>query len=266
MNRLKDKVAVIYGNGAIGGAIAKAFAQEGAKIFLTGLTQAKLKAIADEIIADGGTIETAQLDALDEHAVEKHLDDVIRKAGTVDISFNALGISSKDVQHTPLIELSVESFSLPITTYTQSHFITAKAAAKRMIKQGKGVIVMHTANISQISTPYAGGRAPAWAAMESLCRSLSVECGLHGVSAVCLLTTAIPETPVINKAFKELFDVQSKAHGITQEQFDDMVAGATHRKRLTTLKELTDAAVFTASDEGSAITGTILNLTAGVIV
>jgi NAD(P)-dependent dehydrogenase (short-subunit alcohol dehydrogenase family) len=165
-----------------------------------------------------------------------------------------------------LIELSVESFSRPITTYTESHFITAKAAARRMVKQGNGVIVMHTANISRISTPFAGGRPPAWAAMEALCRSLSVECGEQGVRTVCLLTTAIPETPVIEEAFKELFEAQAKANGITIEQFNALVAGGTHRKRLTTLKELTDAAVFTASDEGSAITGTILNLTAGVIV
>jgi enoyl-[acyl-carrier-protein] reductase (NADH) len=42
--------------------------------------------------------------------------------------------------------------------------------------------------------------------------------------------------------------------------------GMTHRRRLTTLAELTNAAVFVASDQGSAITGTIVNLTAGMIV
>jgi NAD(P)-dependent dehydrogenase (short-subunit alcohol dehydrogenase family) len=266
MNRLKDKVAVIYGNGAVGGAIAKAFACEGARVFLTGLTLAKLKTIADEISSEGGVIETTQLDALDEHAVEKHMRDVIKKAGKVDISFNAIGIASKNVQHTPLIELSLENFFLPIATYTQSHFITAKVAARRMVQQKSGVIVMHTANASRVSAPFAGGRAPAWAAMEALCRSLSVECGEHGVRVVCLFTTAIPETPVIEEAFKELLEAHTKVSGITAEQFNVMVAGGTHRKRLTTLKELTDAAVFAGSDEGRAITGTILNLTAGMVV
>jgi NAD(P)-dependent dehydrogenase (short-subunit alcohol dehydrogenase family) len=265
MNKLKGKVAVVYGNGAVGGAIAKAFASEGARIFLTGLTSAKLKTIADEILFDGGEIETAQLDALDELAVEKHMNEVIGKTGKVDISFNAIGISSKNSQHIPLIELSVENFCLPITTYTRSHFITAKAAALRMVKQGNGVILMHTANISHISTPFSGGRAPAWAAMESLCRSLSVECGAHGVRAVCLLTTAIPETPVIENAFKELFNTTAKASGITWEQFYAVIESKTHRKQLTTLKELTNAAVFASSDDGSAISGAVLNLTAGMI-
>jgi NAD(P)-dependent dehydrogenase (short-subunit alcohol dehydrogenase family) len=265
MNRLKNKVAVVYGNGAVGGAIAKAFAGEGAKVFLAGLTTAKLKAIADEILFDGGAIETSRLDALNEQAVDAHMADVINKTGRIDISFNAIGIYQKDVGHIPLLDLSVEGFSLPIATYTQSHFITAKAAAKRMVKQGNGVILMHTANLSRISAPLAGGRGPAWAAMESLCRSFSVECGEHGVRVVCLFTTAIPETPIIDEAFKELYEAHAKTQGMPIEQFNAMVAGGTHRKRLTTLKELTNAAIFTASDEGSAITGTVVNLTAGMI-
>jgi len=150
--------------------------------------------------------------------------------------------------------------------YTKSHFITAKAAARRMIEQCDGVIVMHTATPGRISAPFAGGRAPAWAAMESLCRSFSVECGEHGVRAVCLLTTAIPETPVIEEAFNELYEASAKAKGITLEQFYVAIESGTHRKQLTTLKELTDAAIYVSSNEGAAITGTILNLTAGMVV
>jgi NAD(P)-dependent dehydrogenase (short-subunit alcohol dehydrogenase family) len=262
MKRLENKVAVVYGGGGVGGAIAKAFAREGAKVFLTGRTSAKIKAIADEILSNGGNIEIAQIDALDELAVEKHMREIIKKSGKIDISFNAIGISNKGFQRIPLTELSVERYSLPITTYTQSHFVTAKAAASRMVKQGRGVILMHTPNASRISPPFVGGLAPAWAAMEALCRSLSVECGQYGVRTVCLLTTSIPETPVIIEAF----EIQGKARGITSEQFHAVMEGMTHRRRLTTLEELTNAAVFVASDEGSAITGTILNLTAGMII
>ena len=262
MKRLENKVAVIYADGSIGGAIAKAFAKEGAKVFLTGRTEKKLTAIADKILLDGGKIETTKLDALDEKAVEKHMIDVIKKTGKVDISFNAIGTPQKGTQGIPLTELSLESFSLPITTYTQSHFIIAKAAASRMVKQGNGVILMHIPNASRISPPFVGGMVPAWSAIEGLCRSLSVELGQQGVRSVCLLTTGIPETPLID----EVWEIHGKAHGITIEQFHSMMEGNTHRKRLTTLNELANAAVFAASDEGSAITGTIFNLTAGMIV
>jgi NAD(P)-dependent dehydrogenase (short-subunit alcohol dehydrogenase family) len=262
MKRMENKIAVIYGDGTVGAEIAKAFAREGAKVFMTGRSEKKLSHIANEISLDGGSIEITQLDALDEHAVEKHMIEVIKKGGTVDISFNAIGIPQKGIQGIPLTELSVENFSLPITTYTRSHFITARAAASRMVKQGKGVIIMHTPNASRISSPFVGGMVPAWAAIEALGRSLSVEYGQYGVRSVCLLTTGIPETPLID----EVWEIHGKAHGITFEQFNSGMESMTHRRRLTTLAELSNAAVFVASDEGSAITGTILNLTAGMII
>lgn len=262
MKRLADKVAVIYSDGTVGSAIARYFAREGAKVFLTGRTPAKLKIVADEILSAGGEIEAAQLDALDEKAVAMHLKEVITKTGRIDISFNAIGIVQKGIQGIPITELSVESFLLPITTYTQSHFITAKAAANQMVKQGKGVILMHTPNASHLSPPFVGGMVPAWSAIEGLSRSLSVEFGRKGLRSVCLLTTGIPETPLID----EVWEIHGKAHGISFEQFHSMMEENTHRKRLTTLEELANAAVFAASDEGSAISGTILNLTAGMIV
>jgi NAD(P)-dependent dehydrogenase (short-subunit alcohol dehydrogenase family) len=262
MKRLQNKVAVVYGDGSIGAVIAKSFAREGARVFLTGRTISKLNAIAEEILSGGGDIETAKLDALDEQAVREHLNEIVRNAGKIDISFNAIGIPQKGIQGIPLTELSVESFSLPIITYSRSHFVTAKAAAQHMIKQGYGVILMHTPNASRISAPFVGGMIPAWAAIEALCRSLSVEYGEYGVRAVCLLTTGIPETSLID----EVWDIHGKAHGVSFEQFNSGMESMTHRRRLTKLTELTNAAVFVASDEGSAITGTILNLTAGMIV
>ena len=71
---LQDKVAVIYGaGGAIGGAVARAFAHEGAKVFLTGRLRAPVEEVAKDIVSAGGSAETATIDALDERAVDKHL-------------------------------------------------------------------------------------------------------------------------------------------------------------------------------------------------
>lgn len=261
MKKLENKVALVYGDGAVGRAMAKAFAREGARVFLTGRTITKLDAIAEDILSGGGMVDTARLDALDEQAVEDHMRETVNKAGKIDISFNAIGIPQTGIQGIPLTELSLESFSLPITTYTRSHFITAKAAARRMVKQGHGVIIMHTPTPGKISQPFVGGMPPTWAAMEALCRSLSVECGQYGVRSVCLHTTGIPETPLID----EVFEIHGKSRGTSYEQFRTVIEGMTHRKRLTSLEELTNAAVFVASDEGGAITGTILNLTAGMV-
>lgn len=105
---LENKVAVIYGaGGAIGGAVAQAFAREGARVFLAGLTREKLDRFANDIRSQGGLAETAVVDALNEQAVNEFVEAVVTQAGYIDISFNLIGIG--DVQP-PLIEISVQDF------------------------------------------------------------------------------------------------------------------------------------------------------------
>src|SRR5215510_10409987 len=105
---LRNKVAVIYGaGGAVGGAVARAFAREGATLFLTGRHLRLVEALAKDIVAADGSAEAAEVDALDEQAVDKHLQSVIAKAGRIDISFDAVGIQSTKFLGVPLVELDV---------------------------------------------------------------------------------------------------------------------------------------------------------------
>src|SRR5262245_39428641 len=118
---LKNAVSVIYGaGGAIGGAVARAFAREGATLFLTGRRLTPVEGVTNEINSAGGFAEAAEVDALDEQAVDKHLQSVIDKTGRLDISFNAVGISGTKILGVPLVDLDVEQFSLPIRTYATS--------------------------------------------------------------------------------------------------------------------------------------------------
>jgi NAD(P)-dependent dehydrogenase (short-subunit alcohol dehydrogenase family) len=260
---LENKNAIIYGaGGATGGAVARAFAREGARVFLTARDLAAVEVLAKEISAAGGLAETARVDALDEQAVNSHLDAVVRTAGTIDVSFNAIGIPQQGIQGIPLVDLSVESFLLPITTYPQAHFVTARAAARRMIEQRSGVILMHTPEPARLGAPLTGGMTSAWAALEGLNRELSAEWAQYGVRAVCLRTTGMPETGTIDV----VFGLHAKAHGMTREQFTAMMSSMSHRKAPTTLAEFADVAAFVASDQASAMTGTVANLTGGVIV
>ena len=131
---LKNKVGVIHGvGGAIGGAVAREFAREGAKVFLTARKRAQVEALAKEIVSAGGAAEAAEVDALDEKAVEQHLRAVVDKAGRVDISFNAVGVPNGAILGVPFAELDAARFSLPIAAYTTSYFLTARTAAKYMI-------------------------------------------------------------------------------------------------------------------------------------
>jgi NAD(P)-dependent dehydrogenase (short-subunit alcohol dehydrogenase family) len=257
---LKNKVAVIYGaGGAIGGAVARAFAREGAKVFLTGRKRAPVEAVGKDIVAAGGFADAAEVDALDEQAVDKHLQSLIDKAGRVHISFNAVGIPDAKILGVPLVELDVEHFSLPITAYTRSYFLTARLAARRMIPNKSGVIMTVTSIPSRTGTPLQGGYPPAMAAKEALTRDLSAELAPHGIRVVGLRPHGIPETGTL----KEAFEIRAKALGMTWEQWQELLASRTHTRRLMTLAEMADVAAFMASDKASGMTGTIVNLTMG---
>jgi NAD(P)-dependent dehydrogenase (short-subunit alcohol dehydrogenase family) len=257
---LKDKVAVIYGaGGAIGSAVARAFAPEGAKLFLTGRLRAPVEAVAKDIVSAGGSAEAAEVDALDEQAVDKHLQSVIDKAGRVDISFNAVGIPDTKILGVPLVEMDVEQFSLPITAYTRSYFLTARMAARRMVANKSGVIMTVTAIPSRMGSRLNGGYGPAHAAKEALTRDLSAELAPQGIRVVGLRPHGMPETITM----KEVFDAKAKALGMTWEQFQGYLASTTHPRRVMTLAEMANVAVFMASDKASGMTGTTVNLTMG---
>lgn len=260
---LENKNVVVYGaGGSVGSAVARGFAHEGARVFLTGRNPDNVTAVAKEISAAGGAVETAVVDARDEKSVTEHLDAVLAAAGSIDVSFNAIGISPQGLQGIPFTDLPVENFLRPVTTYAQAHFVTAKSAARHMIPRGSGVIMMHTPEPARVSLPLVGGMSIGWAAMEALNRALSAEWAQYGVRSICLRTTGMVETPVIDV----VYGLHADALGIPKDQFTAAVGAMTHRKRPTTLAELTAVAVFLASDQASAMTGTVANLTGGLIV
>lgn len=256
---LKDKVAVVYGAaGAIGGAVARAFALEGARLFVTGRRLEPVDDVARDITSAGGSAEAAEVDALDGRAVDDHLRSVVEKVGRVDISVNAVGLPNV-ILGVPLVELDVEEFTLPIMAYSRSYFLTARLAARYMIPNRSGVIMTVTALHSRTGIPLTGGYGPAQAAKEALTRHLSAELAPQGIRVVGLRPQAMPETSTIRDAFEP----RAKALGMTWEQWQEVLAGRTHARRLMTLEEMANTAVFMASDKASGMTGTIVNLTMG---
>lgn len=262
---LKNKNAVIYGGGgAIGGAVAHAFAREGARVFLAGRTLAKLDAIAEEISAAGGTVETAQVDALDEHSVEKHADAVAARTGGIDIALNAVGIFH--VQGTPLAELSLEDFEYPVKSYIRTNYITAKAVSRHMVKQESGVILTLSTPVSRMPGPGFMGHSVACAGIEAMTRHLAGELGMSGIRVICLRSHMIPGAAVVDSHSRDIFRLNAESAGITLEE---MLAGAgngTLLKRLPTLAEVANTAAFMASDHAGAMTGTVANMTCGFIM
>jgi len=257
---LKDKVAVIYGaGGGIGGAVARAFAREGARLFLTGRNLPSVEIAAKEIVAEGGSADAAEVDALDEQAIDRHLRSVIDEAGHVDVSFNAVGIPNAGILGVPLVDLDVQRFFQPITSAVRSYFLTARLGARRMVPNRSGVIMTVTATHAREGLPMVGGYGPAQAAKEALTRDLSAELAPHGIRVVGLRPQAMPETRTI----KDAFEPRAEASGMTWEEWQEMLSSRTHPKRLMTLEEMANVAAFMASYRASGMTGTTVNLTMG---
>ena len=265
---LEGKNAVIYGAGeAIGGAVACAFAREGARVFLAGLTRETLEGVAADIAAAGGSAEVAEVDALDERTVERHLGEVVEEAGSIDVSFNAISI--RPVQGSPLTEMSREDFMRPILTGTATHFLTARAAARRMAERGLGVILTLSTSAAGLSGRdrgfhRTGGFGVACAAIEALTKQLAGEIGLRGVRVVCLRPDAIPET--WPEGFRDKVGHGSDGTGKSGAEILAYMEGGSLLGRLPTLEEVANAAAFVASDRAGAMTGTVANLTCGSIV
>jgi 3-oxoacyl-[acyl-carrier protein] reductase len=253
---LENKTALVYGaGGPIGGAVARAFAREGARVFLAGRTLARLDSVAGEIVGAGGAAETAAVDTLDERSVNGHADDVVAKTGGIDVSFNAIGHG--DVHGAPLVEMPFDDFFRPIMTAMRSQFLTARAAARHMVERGTGVILAITATTSRLSIPNVGGTGVTFDAIESLCRQLAAELGPRGVRVLWLMTTGVPEALTV--------DVQPDygAGAMDRDAFIAWMKSGTMLDGLTTLADVANVAAFLASDQAAGMTATGVNLTYG---
>lgn len=262
---LSDKVAVIHGGaGAIGGAVARVFAREGARVFLAGRTRSKLDKVVADIHAAGGHAEADEVDALDPGAVSTHADAVVARAGRLDIALNAVGFLH--VQGTPFSDLSLADFEHPVAAYTRTNFLTAHAAARHMVKQKAGVLLTLSTPGALMSGVGFLGNGVASAAVEAFSRLLAGELGPSGIRVVCLRPTCILESIATSHA-GTVFRRNAALAGTTVEaMLNGYAQSGTLLKRLPTLADVAEFAAFVASDRAASMTGTITNLNGGALV
>jgi 3-oxoacyl-[acyl-carrier protein] reductase len=251
---LQYKNAIIYGaGGSLGGAVAKALAAAGARVFLTGRNLSPLQIVADEIIASGGSAEVVIVDAMDEHAINAHIAGVAQRAGSVDISFNAIHL--QDVQSIPLVNMAMADFVRPVNIGIQTHFLTATAAGRVMMKQQSGVILTLTATPAGIAYPLTGGFGVACAAIENFSRLLATELGPYGVRVVNVRSGGSPDSKFFIDALTQNPEVVAP---ILRKMEED-----TMLKKLPPMADIANTMVFLASDMAGSITGGTIDTTCG---
>jgi 3-oxoacyl-[acyl-carrier protein] reductase len=247
---LKDKVAVVYGAGSIGGAAARAFGAEGARVFVGDRTAAKAEALAAEIEAAGGLARGLQVDALDEASVQRFIDTVVGEAGRLDISFDLISVG--DVQGTPLVEMGWDDFMRPIETAVRTNFLTVKAAVPHMVRGGGGAFLFFGGSGDPVRNYSIGGFQVALHAVEAMRRQYASELGADGVRFVTLRTGGIPGT---------IPDVMDGAEALAASLNEMTMTG-----RAATLEDVGAVAAFVASDKARTMTAATVNVSAGALI
>ena len=257
---LEGKNSIIYGaGGGIGAGVARTFAREGARVFLAGRRTGPLADVAAEITADGGQAEVGVVDALDEVAVEEHAGAVAARAGSIDVSFNL--ITRGDSQGTPLVEMATDDLLRAVVNGLKSNFLTARAAGRRMIAQGSGVILHLNSASGEGAFPGMGSTGPADAATESFMRYLAAELGPSGVRVCGIWTAGVADTLTPEKLAAVGGEAAPEVSAAVQ-----MIAQMSVLRRAPSLANVAEVAAFLASDRASGITGTMANVTSGLVL
>jgi 3-oxoacyl-[acyl-carrier protein] reductase len=261
---LQDRTAIIFGgSGAIGGAIARVMAREGARVFLGGRSQEKLDRVAGDIRAAGGSAETFVFDALDEHGTIDRVADISVRAGGIDIAVHAIGFTHD--QGTPLQDLSLAEFMRGVDTFLPALFVMSKSVAPHMGKHRSGVILTLVPPAGRMALPGYLSHVATCAAEEAFVRVLASELGPKNIRVVCVKSHAITGAIAAGSYTREIFAPQAEEAGLS---VDELLAGAaqgTMLGRLPTLSQVAETAAFMASDNAGAMTAAFINMTAGAV-
>ncbi|HWW82895.1 MAG TPA: SDR family oxidoreductase [Vicinamibacterales bacterium] len=264
MNRsqlLQGKHAVVFGaGGSIGAAVAKEFAAEGAQVFLAGRTLSNVEELARRIAEAGGRARPAVVDAQDDDAVTEYVDGIVKEAGKIDIILDAAGPLAREYGNGKLaVDLPIEEFMVPLETMVRSRFITARAAARHMIKQHSGVIIFVTGSPARAHVPGATAIGAAFRAIENLTENLAFEVSPFGVRVVCVRTVANTDS----RSIQDTMDILAGRMNITKDQAVAQITQSNFLKAAATVQDTANAAVLVASDRARMLTATVVNATAG---
>jgi NAD(P)-dependent dehydrogenase (short-subunit alcohol dehydrogenase family) len=258
---LEGKYAIVFGaGGSIGAAVAREFAAEGTEVFLAGRTKTSVEQVANRITVAGGIAHAAAIDVLDDIAVNEYVKTIVQQTGKIDILFDASGPLAKEYGNGKnAVELPVDEFMVPLATMVKSRFITARAAARHMIKQKSGVIIFLTGSPARPHVTGATAIGAAFAAIENLTGNLAFEISPSGVRVVCLRTTA----NIDSRSIRDTVDFVAGTRNISKEQAVAGIRDLNFLKVPATVQDTANAAVLIASDRARMLTGTVVNATAG---
>jgi len=257
------KTAVIFGgSGAIGGAVAAALARRGADVHLGGRNRRPLDETARAIRDEGGTVHTFEVDALGEQTTSKQMEQLADQSGGIDIVVNATGFMHD--QGKEIGDLSLEEFLQGVTPFVSAQFNICKAVAPHMGGERGGTIITFVAPAARMAAPGHLGHITGCAGIEAFVRALASELGPRNIRVLGLRSHAIPDAIDAGSYTAEVFAPKARAMGLTVKDWLGGAAAGTMLKRMPSLSQVAETVAFLASDHAGAMTGTTINVTAGL--
>lgn len=237
--RLKDKVAVVTGAAAgIGFACAEAFAREGAKVVLADVAVERGEAAAEKIQAAGGDALFVACDVGDKVQVDALMDAAVAAYGGIDIAVANAGI----VHAADFLDLAEEDFDRVLRINLKGVFLTGQAAARQMVKQGRGGTIINMSSINAVvAIPTILPYVVAKGGVNQLTKSMALALADKGIRV-----NGIGPGSIRTEVFAAVANDPEKMKG---------VLARTPMGRVGEPSEIGSVAVFLASDDASYMTG-----------
>ncbi|MDP4086537.1 MAG: 3-hydroxybutyrate dehydrogenase [Bacillota bacterium] len=258
-NSLVGKVAFVTGSASgIGLEVVKAFADEGAKVIISDLNKEKSDQVAETLRENGYEALSAPCDVTDEEAYKNSLNQAVKMFGTIDILVNNAGMQYVS----PIEEFPTQKFELLVKIMLTAPFIGIKNVFPIMKKQGYGRII-NMASINGV-IGFAGKAAynSAKHGVIGLTKVAALEGAAQGIT-VNALCPGYVDTPLVRGQLKDLATTRNVP---LESVLEEVIYPLVPQKRLLSVSEIADYAVFLASDKAKGVTGQAVIMDGGYTV
>lgn len=245
-SNLQDKTVVITGaSKGIGYGLAKIIANEGARVAVAARSMDALQVLANEIKAAGGVCEPFMLDLRDVGSISSCFDKIVNRFGDIDVLVNNAGMGNP----IPAEEITEEGWDWMMDLNLKGTFFCCQAAAKGMLKRGKGRIVNMSSQASVVAIPNESVYCASKGAVNMLTKTLAIEWSPRGVTVNAVGPTFV-RTP-------------GTAERLDNPDFLAGVLANIPRGRVATIEDVASAVLYLASDAADMVTGTLLLVDGG---
>jgi len=249
--RVAGKVALITGGASgLGAESGRRLAREGASVVLTDLSAEAGQAVADEIIAAGGTAVFLTQDVTDEARWAEVVQATLDRFGRIDVLVNSAGVASGGQ---PILEATFESWRRITSINLDGTFLGVRAVAPAMAAAGKGSIINLSSILGKVGQPGAAAYCASKGGVLMLTKAVALELAPLGVRVNSVHPGYI-ETPMVVNALRE---------SENENELRDVIISRHAMGRFGIPREIADAIVFLASDESSFMTGSELVVDGG---